>query len=450
MSDVAGALGLIPPHDLDAEAAVLSAVMLDGNAIDSLLEFLKPEHFYSEAHRWIFEACVALKAKASPIDMVQVGTWLKNCDRISQIGGMSYLTEILNSSPAIANAEAYARTVYEKARVRQTIVTCQRIAARGYCDYGDAKKYIDGAAQSLSDIAIVQAGAGLVLLGDALRAGLKKVAERGDRGMAGLATGFDAYDRLTGGLHPTDLTLIAARPGIGKSSLAMQIVHHAARGGVTSAFFSMEMPTEQLAIRSACTWGEIDFNRIRTGSMSPLDWQRLTKASVEMKQLPIWLSDKTSLTPMGVRAHVRNFQAQSRADGRELKVVVIDYLQLMKGDKDFGSREQEMTHVAQELKNVAVDLGVSMIALAQMNRAVENRTSKEPQLSDLRESGGLEQAADNIVFIWSDDKDQDIDVLPRNVTIKKQRNGPLGTFSLPFTRRYTRFDNAPEDYHHAA
>ncbi len=465
--------GRVPPHDLDAEAAVLSAVMLDPSALDKILEFLKPDHFYSEAHRRIFEACVELRTVGQPVDVVQVGTWLKNRDRIAQIGGMGYLSEILNAAPAVSNVAAYGRTIHEKFRVRQLIATCQRVSAEGYLDYGEAQAFIDNAEQSIYQLARTPESSSVERLLDVMKKSFKALTEamqRGDR-ITGTATGFERYDRLTAGLHPGDLSIVAARPGMGKTSFVLNVATNVAspKGresatdptqrwedqGVGVAVFSLEMPREQIANRMVCSEGKVDVGKLRQGFLSPQDWSRLTQAASYLGSLPIWIDDTPSLSILELRAKVRRLQAEyDRVDDtgkkvRKIGLVVVDYLQLMKGRDGVQSREQEISEISRGLKGLAKELYLPVIALSQLNRAVETRSekSKRPQLSDLRESGAIEQDADNIIFIYRDEyynKEATTEPNVAELIIAKQRNGPTGTAKVRFDREYTRFDNLAE------
>ena len=465
--------GRVPPHDLDAEAAVLSAVMLDSSALDKILEFLKPEHFYSEAHRRIFEAAMELKSVGQPVDIVQVGTWLKNRDRIGQIGGMPYLTEILNAAPAVANVASYGRTIHEKYRVRQLIATCQRVSAQGYLDYGEAQSFIDNAEQSVYQIARTPESSSVERLLDVMKKSFKALTDamqRGDR-ITGVASGFERYDRLTAGLHPGDLTIVAARPGMGKTSFVLNVATNVAspkgreaaadpsqrweEQGVGVAVFSLEMPREQIANRMVCSEGKVDVGKLRQGFLNPQDWSRLTQAASYLGSLPIWVDDSSSLSILELRAKVRRLQAEfDRVDDtgkktRKIGLVIVDYLQLMKGREGAQSREQEISEISRGLKALAKELYLPVVALSQLNRAVETRSdkSKRPQLSDLRESGAIEQDADNIVFIYRDEyynKEATTEPNVAELIIAKQRNGPTGTAKVRFDREYTRFDNLAE------
>jgi replicative DNA helicase len=464
--------GRVPPHDLDAEAAVLSAVMIDGSALDKL-DFLKPDHFYAEAHRRIFEGCMELRTKGQPVDVVQVGSWLKNRERIAQVGGMGYLTEVLNAAPAVANVASYGMTIYEKWRIRQVILTCQKVAAQGYIDYGEAQAFIDGAEQQIYQIARVEGSSSVEPLLTVMKKSFKQLTEaaaRGDR-ITGVPSGFDRYDRLTAGLHEGDLTIVAARPGMGKTSFCLNVATNVAcpkgreaandpnqrweEAGVGVVFFSLEMPREQIANRMVCAEGRVDVGKVRQGFLNPQDWSRLTQAASFLGQLPIWIDDSPSLSILELRAKVRRLQAEyDRHDdtGRKIKklgLVIVDCLQLMKGRDGVNSREQEISEISRGLKGLAKELKVPVIALSQLNRSVETRSekSKRPQLSDLRESGAIEQDADNICFIYRDDYYNKELSAERNVAeliIAKQRNGPTGTVKVRFDREYTRFDNLAE------
>jgi replicative DNA helicase len=466
--------GRVPPHDLDAEAAVLSALMLDTSALDKVLEFLKPEHFYSEAHRRIFEAAIELRSVGQPVDVVQIGTWLKNRDRIAQIGGMSYLTELLNAAPAVANVAAYGRTIHEKFRVRQLIATCQRVSAQGYLDYGEAQQYIDTAEQEIYEIARTPESSSVEKLLDVMKKSFKALTEamqRGDR-ITGTASGFDRYDRLTAGLHPGDLSIVAARPGMGKTSFVLNVATNVAspkgrevqgakgeegrwdEPGVGVAVFSLEMPREQIANRMLCSEARVDVGKLRQGHLGPQDWSKLTQAASYLGSLPIWIDDSPSLSILELRAKVRRLQAEfDRPDpngggrgNKRIGLVVVDYLQLMKGRENAQSREQEISEISRGLKGLAKELYLPVIALSQLNRAVETRSekSKRPQLSDLRESGAIEQDADNIVFIYRDEyynREATTEPNIAELIIAKQRNGPTGTVKVRFDNAYTRFDN---------
>jgi replicative DNA helicase len=466
----------VPPHDLDAEGAVISAVMMDPAALDKVNEFLKPEHFYSEAHRRIFEACVDLASTGRPVDVVQVATWLRDRERLAQVGGMAYLTEVLNTAPAVANVTAYGKTIHEKWRVRQLILTCQRVTAQGYAGYGEAQRFIDGAEQAVYDIARTRESSSVYMLRDVMRETFKKIEKANARGrrITGIATGFDRYDRMTSGLHDGELTIVAARPGMGKTSLVLNMAANVAspqqlesahdpnerweEPGYGVVVFSLEMPREQIVNRMLCSEAKVDVSRVRTGMLTPSDWSKLTQAAAHLGSLSVWVDDTPALALLELRSKVRRLQAEydrvDEATGEKkqrIGLVMVDYLQLMRGRENAASREQEISEISRGLKQLAKELSLPVIALSQLNRAVETRgeKSKRPQLSDLRESGAIEQDADNICFIYRDDY-YNKETADRNVAeliIAKQRNGPTDTVKVRFDAQYTRFDNLAEGEH---
>lgn len=460
--------GRVPPHDLDAEAAVLSAVLLQRDALDRVLELLKAENFYSEANGRIYEAMIALAEAGTPIDVVTVSSWLRDRERLAQVGGVTYVAELLDAVPAVSNVTAYARVVHEKWRVRRLIATCQRIAAEGYGDVGDVQSFVDGAEQAVYELARSRDRQAAVPLKEVLTAAFEQIsaaAARGDH-TTGIPTGYERLDALTAGLHDGDLLIVAARPGMGKTSFVLNLaVNVACPRSVTSehggqemkpgfgvCVFSLEMPREQLASRLICSEGRVDLGKLRQGHLRPDDWSRLTEAASFLSTLPVWIDDTPALSLLELRAKVRRIQAEyGRGHGGEpnddykIGLVVIDYLQLMKGREGVASREQEISEISRGLKALAKELRVPVIALSQLNRAVETRATKEkrPQLSDLRESGAIEQDADTILFIYRDEyyNPESDKKGVAELIIAKQRNGPTGKCYVRFTSSCTRFDN---------
>ncbi|WP_438005282.1 replicative DNA helicase [Sorangium sp. So ce321] len=472
--------GRVPPHDLDAEAAVLSAIMLHRDALDRVLEILKAEHFYSEANSRIYEGAQELATAGTPIDIVSVASWLRDRERLAQVGGAAYLAQLADATPAVAHVAAHARVVYEKWRVRQLIATCQRVAAEGYGDVGVVQEFIDGAEQAVYQLARTPQGTSTQPIAQVLKAAFEQItaaAERGDR-ITGISTGYEKLDAKTAGLHDGDLSIIAARPGMGKTSFVLNLAVNVAsprtvsspgpdqaghgverhEPGFGAAVFSLEMPREQLATRMVCCEGRVDLGRLRQGFLQPDDWRRLTEAASFLSTLPIWVDDTPAITLLELRAKVRRIQAEydrppsDGHSGRRVGLVVIDYLQLMKGRDGVNSREQEISEISRGLKQLAKELKVAVIALSQLNRAVETRTTKDkrPQLSDLRESGAIEQDADNIMFIYRDEYYNPETTNHKGIAeiiVAKQRNGPTGKVLTRFTASCTRFDNlAPGDY----
>ncbi|WP_437315074.1 replicative DNA helicase [Sorangium sp. So ce296] len=472
--------GRVPPHDLDAEAAVLSAILLHRDALDRVLEILKADHFYSEANSRIYEAAQELASGGTPIDIVSVASWLRDRERLAQVGGAAYLAQLADATPAVAHVGAHARVVYEKWRVRQLIATCQRVAAEGYGDVGVVQEFIDGAEQAVYQLARTPQGTSTQPIAQVLKAAFEQItaaAERGDR-ITGISTGFEKLDAKTAGLHDGDLSIVAARPGMGKTSFVLNLAVNVAsprtvsspgpdqaghgierhEPGFGAAVFSLEMPREQLATRMVCSEGRVDVGKLRQGFLQPDDWRRLTEAASFLSTLPIWIDDTPAISLLELRAKVRRIQAEydrppsDGNSGRRVGLVVIDYLQLMKGRDGVSSREQEISEISRGLKQLAKELKVAVIALSQLNRAVETRTTKDkrPQLSDLRESGAIEQDADNIIFIYRDEYYNPETTNHKGIAeliVAKQRNGPTGKVLTRFTSSCTRFDNlAPGDY----
>ena len=470
--------GRVPPNDLDAEAAVLSAALLDGDAFDRVQEILKADHFYADANRRIYEAIVDLKSNSKPVDVVSVAAWLRDRNRLAQIGGTPYLAQLSDATPAVAHIEAHARLIREKWRLRQLINTCQRYTAEGYAGTEDVQLFIDSAEQAIFDIARVPETSSIVPVKDAIHGAFKLLADaaRHGGGITGIETGFTQLDKQTAGLHPGDLYIVAGRPGMGKTSFVLNLAVNVARPrqvavdpnregyleapveepGYGVLFCSLEMPREQLASRLLASEARVSMSNIRSGQVAREAWSKLTDAASRLGRYPLWLDDTPAISLLDLRAKIRRLQAEiKRGDApvpaKGLGLIAIDYLQLMSGRKDAGSREQEISELSRGLKQLAKEMKVPVMALSQLNRSVETRTTKDkrPQLSDLRESGAIEQDADTIMFIYRDEyyfKDSE-DKGMAEVIVAKQRNGPTGTCMTKFTSEYTRFDNlAPEEY----
>jgi replicative DNA helicase len=461
----------VPPHDLTAEMAVLSAVLLARDTLDKIQPIVSPDQFYSDANRKIYEAYGDLSAHDRPIDILTVRSWLDDRGLLQRVGGARYLAEILDAVPAVTNVDDYAKRIKEKWRLRELITTCRRVTAEGYGTVEDVQKFIDGAEQSVYDIARTPESTTILPLKEVIQHTFVKLNESLQRGnrITGTPTGFTKLDKITGGLNEGDLVIVAARPGMGKTSLVLNMAVNVALpklvksddgGGEEStrqeegagvAVFSLEMPREQLAARLLCSEGRVDVSKLRQGYLQRDDWTRLTKAAGELAKLQVWLDDTSDLSVLELRAKVRRIQAM-QGDKTRLGLVMIDYLQLMSGNPKVSSREQQISEISRNLKKLAKDLSVPVVALSQLNRAVETRGSKDkrPQLSDLRESGAIEQDADTIIFIYRDDyyntEDPSVAGLAELI-VAKQRNGPTGRIKVRWTKSCTRFDNlADEEY----
>ncbi len=471
--------GRTPPHDLDAEATVLSACLLNREALDTVVELIQPEHFYSEANATIFRGAVELTQSGRPIDAVSVASWLRDRELIQKIGGTVYLAQLTDATPAVYNVAHHARTVKEKWRLRRVIALCQQTAAQGYGDVGEPQQFIDAAEQAIYDIARTPETSTVHPLREVLTATFKKLSEakaRGD-GVTGTATDYTDLDKLMSGLHPGELIIVAARPGMGKTSFVMNIAVNVARAmriklpgpgetgygdeyvdqpGTGVVVFSLEMPSEQVATRMLCSEARVDLGKLRGGFTRPEDWRELTGAAAKLSGMPIWIDDSPGLSILELRAKVRRIKAERdkrQAENKNaagLGLVVVDYLQLMRGRANVQSREQEISEISRGLKELAKELELPVIALSQLNRGVESRTDKRPMLSDLRESGAIEQDADAILFIYREDyyqREKTNDASVSELILAKQRNGPTGTVRVRFTGSYTRFDNlAPGEY----
>ncbi len=471
-AEVRESAGRVPPSDTDAEAAVLSSILLSGEAFDQVQEILTVDHFYVEANRRVYEAVLELASKNRSIDIVSVAGYLRDRGRLDQVGGTPYLAHLVDATPAVAHVEEHARTIREKWRLRSLIATCQRFAAEGYGDCGEVQDFVDSAEQAIFELARTKSESDIVPVKDAIRQAFDVLttARQSGGGVTGFSSGFIELDRRTSGLHKGDLYIVAGRPGMGKTSFVLNVAANVAapklvpsdvpgapaieKSGDGVAFFSLEMPREQLASRLLSSEARVNMANLRSGQVSPEDWNKLTEAAARMGRLPLWLDDTPAISILDLRAKLRRLQAELRRhpDGpKDLGLVAIDYLQLMSGRKGVTSREQEISEISRGLKQLAKEMGVPVMALSQLNRSVETRTTKDkrPQLSDLRESGAIEQDADAIMFIYRDEYyfEDSPHKGQAEVIVAKQRNGPTGTVRVKFTHQYTRFDNlASDDY----
>jgi len=433
----------VPPQSLDAEESVLGGVLLDNTALDRVTEIVRPDDFYREAHRKIFRAMLSLAERGEPADLITLSEALRQRGELADVGGAASLAELAERVPTAANVANYARIVREKAILRNLIATATSIAARGYEASGDVKEMLDraeGEILALSDQEVKQAFVRI----DALLSQTFRDIERlhaNKQAVTGVPTGFIDLDRMTAGLQPSDLVIIAARPSMGKTAFALNIAANAAlKGDAGVAVFSLEMSKEQLALRLLCAEARVDLARVRIGQLSDREFKELAQAAAHLYAAPVYIDDTPALTVLELRAKARRLW---RDPATKLKLVVVDYLQLMRSSEGKDSREQEISEISRSLKALAKELHVPVIALSQLNRQVESRSPPKPRLSDLRESGAIEQDADVIAFIYREeayDPDTDKKGLAE-ILIAKQRNGPVGSVDLTFLREYTRFEN---------
>jgi len=438
----------VPPHSLEAEQSVLGGLMLDAEAWDKVADAISEEDFYRRDHRLIFRAISDLMDLGQPCDAVTISEFLDRQGTLEQAGGLAYLGRLAQDTPSASNVRAYAVIVRERAVLRELISAGGDIADSAFRPDGrTVPDLLDQAEQRVFQIAErgARRGAGFVALKKILPATVDRLdlLSNSDGDITGLSTGFTELDRMTAGLQKGDLVIVAGRPSMGKTSLAMNMAENAAIGSNTAvAIFSMEMPSEQLAFRMIGSVGRVNQSHLRTGNFSDEDWSRINSAVTIMSQAPIFIDDTPALTPSEVRARARRLKRE-----HNLGLIVVDYLQLMQVAGTKENRTTEISEISRSLKALAKELEVPVIALSQLNRGVEQRTDKRPVMSDLRESGAIEQDADIIMFIYREevyDKETHRKGIA-DIIIAKQRNGPIGEVSLTFLGEYTKFENYAGD-----
>ncbi len=440
----------VPPHSREAEQSLLGGLMLDEASWEAVADQVTEEDFYFVAHRLIFRALASLAEAGQPRDVVTASEWLQREGSLETAGGLAYVGTLARDTPSAANVAAYAAIVRARSVLRQLIRIGTDIAQSGYDPQGrEVPELIDAAERQVFQIA--DAGLrnkqGFVPIRRLLTEALDKIdiLFQSDNPITGLGTGLIDFDEKTAGLQPGDLVVIAGRPSMGKTSFAMNLAEHAAiRDKVPTAIFSMEMPGQQLAMRMISSLGRIDQSKVRTGRLSDTDWPRITSAATLIAEAPMFIDDSPSLSPTEIRARARRLKRE-----HGLGLIVVDYLQLMQVPGNKENRTTEISEISRSLKALAKELSVPVIALSQLNRNLEQRPNKRPVMSDLRESGGIEQDADLIVFIYRDEvyNPESPDKGTAEIIIAKQRNGPTGTVRLTFLGQYTRFENfASEDY----
>ncbi|MFO0746827.1 MAG: replicative DNA helicase [Myxococcota bacterium] len=439
----AGRTGPTPPHSLEAEREVLAAVLVDPNAMDVLSEQLTPEDFYFERHQIIFESLLALHERGTAIDPVTLQQALKDRGHYEKIGGARAIGELLDRAGTVANIDAYCATVRQKAVLRRMVDAARSIEVAGLADVADVDEFLDEAERSVFAVLEDRSSQNLRPIGEVVSAAIDQITAAFDAegDITGIGTGFRDWDRLTHGLQRGDLIIVAARPAMGKTSFVLNVATNAAlKHDASVAVFSLEMPSEQLAQRLLSAEARIDLSRLRGGYIDEDGWPRLTEAADRVARVKMWLDDSPGATPTQIRAKCRRLK---RREGLDL--VIIDYLQLMGAGTRQGSREQEISYISRSLKGLAKDLSAPVIALSQLNRGLESRTDKRPMMSDLRESGAIEQDADMICFIYREEVyNKELPEDQKGIAeliVGKHRNGPTGTVKLKFTNAWTRFDN---------
>jgi replicative DNA helicase len=434
----------LPPQSTEAEESVLGAILIDRDVVVEIAEFLRPEDFYRQANAVIYRAVLELFERREPIDIVTVSEALERADELDSIGGRAYLSSLANQTPTAVHAVQYARIIERKAVLRNLISAAGKIAGIGYEDPAEVQEAIDRAEGELFQVSQRRVTVGFSKLRDLLHDAYDRLdylhAHRGE--ISGVRSGFNDLDALTTGFQKSDLILIAARPSVGKTSLALNVAEHAAvRDRRSVGVFSLEMSKEQLVLRLLSSVANIDSQRLRTGFLEELDFARIAPAMNALSEAPIFIDDTPNISTMELRTKARRLQAESGLD-----MVIVDYLQLMQAttaSKD-ANRVQEVSEISRGLKALARELSVPVIALSQLSRQPEMRESREPRLSDLRESGSLEQDSDLVVMLWrerekpgEDQDDSEGEIV--NLKLAKHRNGPTGEIQLWFKKRQTRF-----------
>ncbi|MEQ8180199.1 MAG: replicative DNA helicase [Smithellaceae bacterium] len=433
----------VPPQNLEAEQSILGSVLLENSAINSVLEVMSKDDFYSEAHRKIFNVMVELSEKNEPVDIITLSNALKDRKLLDSIGGTAYLASLVDNVPSAANVTNYAKIAKEKAILRGLIASATEIINSCYETGSDVDQVLDQAENSIFEIAENKVRPSFHPIREIVKDSFRSIEDLFARRelITGVPTGFEKIDDLTSGLQQSDLIIIAGRPSMGKTAFALNIAQYAALEGQTPvAVFSLEMSKEQLVFRLLASEAKVDSQRLRKGFLGETDWPKLTAAAGRLSEAPLFIDDTPAITVLEMKAKSRRLKADAG-----LGLIVVDYIQLMRGGNYRESREQEISEISRSLKALAKELKVPVIALSQLNRKVEDRTNRRPQMADLRESGAIEQDADVIAFIYRDEVYNKSEDNPEKGTaeiiIGKQRNGPTGTVKLAFLEKFTCFEN---------
>src|SRR5918911_3004020 len=431
------------PHSADAERAILGAIVLDNSLVNQAVELLRPEDFYVRAHQFVFRAMIALSERGSSIDPFILSEELKREGVLEQTGGMTFLSELTYGLPHFTNVAAYAKIVKDNSLMRQLVRVANKITSEALEGEDEAEIILDHAEQMIFALADERTRQGFAHIQPVADQLLEKVQEMAGRSamLTGLTTGFNELDTMTSGLQPADLIVIAARPSMGKSSLALTLAQNAAiHAQAVVGVFSLEMSKESLVMRMLCSEGRVDAHRFRSGFLSRDEWARLAGALGTLAETKIFIDDTPGITVLEMRAKARRLAAEQK----KLDLIIVDYLQLMSSTaRRVESRQQEVSQISRELKSLAKELNVPLVALSQLSRAPEARSDHRPQLSDLRESGSLEQDADVVAFIYREEQynrtEENAGIA--EIIVSKQRNGPTGTVKLAFLKEFTRFEN---------
>jgi replicative DNA helicase len=431
----------LPPQNIEAEQSVLGGILIENEAINKVMEILSVDDFYRDAHQKIFSAMVNLTEKDEPVDLITLTNDLRKKSQLDSIGGASYLASLSDSVPTAANIEYYAKIVKEKAILRKLIQTSTEIITQSYQDRGDVEDLLDEAEQAIFQISENRVRPSFYPIKKIVKDSFEifqRLYEKKEL-VTGVSSGFKGLDRMTAGFQPSDLIIIAGRPSMGKTAFCLNVAQYAAiENKVPIAIFSLEMSKEQLVIRMFCSEARVEGHRLRTGYLNESDWPKLTIAAGTLSEAPIFIDDSPALTVLELRAKARRLKGE-----HGLGMLVIDYLQLMKGRARVESRQQEISEISRSLKALAKELNIPVIAVSQLSRKTEERQGMRPQLSDLRESGAIEQDADLILFIYRDEVYNRSEDNPNKgkaeLIIGKQRNGPIGKIEMAFLDKFTAF-----------
>ncbi|MGA2464068.1 MAG: replicative DNA helicase [Thermodesulfobacteriota bacterium] len=431
----------LPPQNVEAEQSVLGGILIENEAINKVMEILTVDDFYRDAHRRIFNALINLSERDEPADLITLTNELRKIDQLDSIGGASYLASLIDSVPTAANIEYYAKIVKEKAILRKLIETSTDIITQSYEDRGDVEGFLDEAERAIFEISEKRVKPSFYSIRDIVKESFKTIERLFEKKelVTGVPSGFKELDRLTAGFHASDLIIVAGRPSMGKTALCLNLAQYAAiEKRIPVAIFSLEMSKEQLVIRMLCSEAQVEGTRLRTGFLTESDWPKLTLAAGNLSDAPIFIDDSAAISVLELRAKSRRLKGDYG-----LGMLIIDYLQLMKGRTRVESRQQEISEISRSLKALAKELNIPVIAVSQLSRKTEERQGMRPQLSDLRESGAIEQDADLILFLYRDEVYNRSEDNPNKgkaeVIIGKQRNGPIGKIEMAFLDKFTTF-----------
>jgi len=448
MKDVDSLPHKVPPQNLDAEQSILGGILLDNDALNRVLEIVGMGDFYSEAHRKIFSAILDLYERNEPSDLITLSSILRDKGHLDGVGGEVYLASLVDGVPSAANIAYYSKIVKEKAILRGLIGAATDILSKSYNAGSDIDAVLDEAEHAVFEISENKIKPAFSPIKEIVKDTFENIEKLYAKKtlITGISTGFQKVDEYTSGLQNSDLIIVAGRPSMGKTAFAINIAQHVAiEDKVPVAIFSLEMSKEQLALRMLSSDGKVDSQKIRRGFVGEMDWPKLVAAAGRLSEAPIFIDDTPAISVLEIKAKARRLKAESGLD-----LIVLDYLQLMRGRDTSAPREQEISEISRSLKALAKELDVPVVALSQLNRQVESRTDRRPQLADLRESGAIEQDADVIMFIYRDEVYNKSEDNPEKgkaeIIIGKQRNGPVGTAHVSFLKEFTSFENLAYDH----